>query len=196
MTEPGPVFAIRESEEKGRHVVAVRDIPAGELILEDRPLIVSPHTRSRAQCLECARLVSGTFLCPACNFPMCGPVCCDGDTHLQECRALHRVNFEADIEEMTVSDDHYAAILPLRCLHLAETDKEGWATFQSFLSHQEEREREDRDLQDYHAEHSVQFVREVCERGEDYSEEEIHRMIGIMNTNALDISLGNEGTVI
>ena len=93
---------------------------------------------------------------------------------------------------MSERDDHYAAILPLRCLHLAETDSEGWASFQSFLSHQEEREREDGDLQDYHAEHSVQFVRDVCERAEDYSEQDIHRMIGIMSTNALDISLGTD----
>ena len=78
----------------------------------------------------------------------------------------------------------------LRCLHLAETDKEGWQTFQSFLSHEKERERSNKELQEYHAEHSVQFVREICERGGDYTEQELHRMIGIMSTNALDISLG------
>ena len=36
----------------------------------------------------------------------------------------------------------------------------------------------------------MEFVRDVCERGEDYSEQDILTMIGIMNTNGLDISLG------
>ena len=130
MTDSSPVFTIQKSEEKGRHVVAVRDIAAGDLALVDVPLLLSPHTKSRAQCLECARwvgggvsrliyliisrLVDGTFLCPKCNFPMCSQECSEGATHLQECQALHRVHFEADIEEVTVCDDHYAAILPLR----------------------------------------------------------------------------------
>ena len=56
MTENSPaVFSIEQSEERGRHVVAVRDISPGEIILTDRPLIVSPHTKSKAQCLQCAR---------------------------------------------------------------------------------------------------------------------------------------------
>ena len=78
----------------------------------------------------------------------------------------------------------------LRCLHLAETDKEGWATFQSFLSHAEQRGEKNAELEEYHREHCVEFVRDVCERGEDYSDQDILTMIGIMETNGLDISLG------
>ena len=36
----------------------------------------------------------------------------------------------------------------------------------------------------------MEFVRDVCERGEDYSDQDILTMIGIMATNGLDISLG------
>ena len=35
--------------------MAARDISAGDLILTDRPLVVTPHTKSKAQCLQCAR---------------------------------------------------------------------------------------------------------------------------------------------
>ena len=45
---------------------------------------------------------------------MCSETCSEGDTHRQECQILSGVNFEADIEDLTVCDDHYAAILPLR----------------------------------------------------------------------------------
>ena len=46
------------------------------------------------------------------------------------------------------------------------------------------------ELEDFHREHCVEFVRDVCERGEDYSDQDILTMIGIMATNGLDISLG------
>ena len=46
------------------------------------------------------------------------------------------------------------------------------------------------ELEDFHREHSVEFVRDVCERTEDYSDQDILTMIGIMTTNGLDISLG------
>ena len=46
------------------------------------------------------------------------------------------------------------------------------------------------ELEDFHREHSVEFVRDVCERAEDYSDQDILTMIGIMTTNGLDISLG------
>ena len=46
------------------------------------------------------------------------------------------------------------------------------------------------ELEDFHREHCVEFVRDVCERAEDYSDQDILTMIGIMTTNGLDISLG------
>ena len=60
------------------------------------------------------RRVSGAYKCPRCNFPMCDEVCAEGDIHMMECRILTKVDFEADVEDVNVVDDHYAAILPLR----------------------------------------------------------------------------------
>ena len=59
MAENSAVFSIEQNDERGRHLVAARDISAGDLILTDRPLIVTPHTKSKAQCLQCARLEGG-----------------------------------------------------------------------------------------------------------------------------------------
>ena len=55
MTGNSPVFTIEHNDERGRHLVAARDISAGDLILTDKPLVVTPHTKSKAQCLQCAR---------------------------------------------------------------------------------------------------------------------------------------------
>ena len=86
-------------------------------------------------------------------------------------------------------DDHYAAILPLRCIGLSQSNPENWKIFQSFLSHCQERKDSNPDLWNYHSEHSVEFVRDICEM-KNWSEEDIHRMIGIMTVNGLDVNIG------
>ena len=45
---------------------------------------------------------------------MCDELCADGDIHAMECKIFTQVDFEAEIEDFNVVDDHYAAILPLR----------------------------------------------------------------------------------
>ena len=41
--EPGPpAYEIRETAAKGRHLVATRFIPAGSVILSEKPLMVGP----------------------------------------------------------------------------------------------------------------------------------------------------------
>ena len=42
-----PAFRVGSDPARGRHLIAARDLSAGELILEDAPLVVGPATRSR-----------------------------------------------------------------------------------------------------------------------------------------------------
>ena len=113
-------YRVKEVEGKGKCVIAARDIEQGEIVLIDTPILVSPSTKSKAQCLQCSKLVDGSFRCTGCNFPMCGDRCAAGETHNLECEVFKRVDFEADIEDLKIVDDHYAAILPLRCIQLKE----------------------------------------------------------------------------
>ena len=183
-------YMVEEREGKGKCIIATRDINQKEMILFDRPILVSPNTKSKAQCLQCSKLCDGGYKCPVCNFPMCDETCASGDVHQLECEVFARVDFEADVEDPKVPDDHYAAILPLRCIRLKEKDPEKWKLFQSFQSHCSERKQDNQKLWDYHEEHAVEFVRELCEYGEEVTGEEIHRMIGIMSVNSLSIELG------
>lgn len=119
--------------------MASRDLVVGELILSDHPTILSPPTRCRPQCLQCSKtLLDLDFVCDRCGFPLCGPACQEGNLHRIECEVFEKANFEAEIEDVKVADDHYAAILPLRILALRRhSDK--WSAFTSFLSHCEGR---------------------------------------------------------
>jgi len=183
-------FKVKRSMARGSHVVTLRDVSEGELILVDYPMLISPHTKSKPQCLQCARLVSGSYKCSKCNFPMCDEICEAGDLHSRECSIFQSVDFEADVEFDGKVDDHYASILPLRCIHLSQTDQKKWKTYKSFLSHSEERKKSNPDLWHYHSEHSVDFVRDICEMEETWSEDDIHEILGIMMVNSLDISKG------
>ena len=148
------------------NILSCSDVSEGELILVDYPMLISPHTKSKPQCLQCARfvwnlisavkssskavnfqfgfsttknhkkllcwgaimivifclvlkklisrLVSGSYKCSKCNFPMCDEICEAGDLHSMECSIFQSVDFEADVEFDGKVDDHYASILPLR----------------------------------------------------------------------------------
>ena len=96
--------------------MAIRDIGAGEVILTDQPIIQSPYTRSKAQCLQCSKKIQGPkpYLCKGCGFPMCDKTCASGDLHNIECSVLAQADFEAEIEDFSSIDDHYACIMPIR----------------------------------------------------------------------------------
>ena len=112
-----PPYRIGRDAARGRHLIATRDLAAGDLILEDEPLVVGPATRSRSLhfvhvanstptlrsrcqnfrpvCLECLRPVAlATALpCPGCQFPLCGAGCSRGPLHSKkECDILGRSN--------------------------------------------------------------------------------------------------------
>ena len=182
-------FTISSAEGRGRFLVATRDIAPQELILVDSPIVQTPYTKSKAQCLQCYKKVSGKYKCKGCGFPMCNVECARGDLHRIECQVFEEADFEAEIDDLESDDDHYAAIMPLRCLNLKRTDPEMWERFLSFSGHCEEQKRMYPDLYDYHQEHSVEFLRDTCELENLYTEEEIHQVIGIMYINSVNMDM-------
>ena len=119
---------------------------------------------------------------------MCSVECEEGALHQLECQVFLRADFEAEIEDFDQLDDHYAAILPLRCLAL-KSDPEKWKIFNSFMSHCDGRRKKE-SMWAYHQEHSVEVLRDLCELGDEVTEEELHRLIGIFSINSLAVELG------
>lgn len=71
---------------KGRCVIATRDIKPGELLLKDEELIAAPNgnvlctlPEFRPMCLSCFRILSipieNNHVCSICGFPMCDTEC-------------------------------------------------------------------------------------------------------------------------
>ena len=54
---PSLPYTVIQTHDRGKCVIATRDIESGELVLEDSPLLVTPFIKSKAQCLQCARSI-------------------------------------------------------------------------------------------------------------------------------------------
>ena len=93
---------MRHKEACGRYMVAARDIEAGERILCEEPLLTGPSHAAVPSCLDCMRKVDGSYLCPECNFPLCGEMCAYGGEHAdRECKVFSRVEPKIEIKDFT-----------------------------------------------------------------------------------------------
>ena len=69
----------------GRLAVASRDISCHQLVLEDRPLGLSPTQDSPLACLTCNSLLQPqTAVLCECGYMMCSEACCQHPTHQPE----------------------------------------------------------------------------------------------------------------
>ncbi|XP_054268253.1 SET domain-containing protein SmydA-8-like [Macrosteles quadrilineatus] len=123
-------FEVATSSKLGRHMVALRNITAGEVILKESPLVCGPKVLAFAQCLGCHCKLTGSsvddemlksfYYCRKCNWPLCSPKCEKSPVHQAECAVLakskHKTVIKYQEEEQKVPA--YCAIVPLRCFLL------------------------------------------------------------------------------
>ncbi|XP_034240562.1 uncharacterized protein LOC117644929 [Thrips palmi] len=92
------VLAERCNDEVGRHLVAVRDIPAGTILMREEPIVAvtTPATLpDQEACVGCCavRPVRQMKACRGCGWLVCGDACSLKDIHVPECTAFKRANF-------------------------------------------------------------------------------------------------------
>lgn len=176
-------YAVIECPELGRHWVATRDIAAGEVLLEERPLAVGPKAGSPAVCLACYA-PSARAACSACGWPVCGPQC--------ETAPVHR---DAECPLIAGHYDHhrhrtaaYCFVLPLRCMLLTGADT---AAFRSLQSHLDA--RLDTPLYRAYAVNVAEFVldqlglRSIDSDGVKHDERSALGAAAILDTNAFEV---------
>ena len=102
------------SPEVGRYLVASRDIKPLELVLWDRAAAVGPAADALPVCLECFGKVDGSFFCPQCQFPLCGPKCVGKSLHKEECQIFAKLERKISFSNLTEKHPIYSTIAPLR----------------------------------------------------------------------------------
>jgi len=165
--------------DKGRYLVATRDIKPGQLIITDKPCVVGPPAKTVPVCLEClAPLTPSSPPCPRCSLPLCGPLCFSGPHHLQECSLLSSSHHSISIKDFSSPHILYSAIVPLRMWLLKTNNNTEWQKV-NFLQEGDSDElgksKMWNDVADY--------IRNVMNI-KDFSTKEVLRLTGIKATNA------------
>ena len=165
--------------EKGRYLIATRDIKPLQLIMTDQPCVVGPPAKTVPVCLEClAPLTPSSPPCPGCSVPLCSPSCFSGPLHQQECALLSSSVPSISIEDYSSPHIFYSAIVPLRMWLLKTSNPSLWEKV-NFLQEGDQDELEKSQMW----KDVAGYVRNNL-RIEEFSEEEVLRLTGIKATNA------------
>jgi len=171
---------------KGRGLVATRTIRPREPILVERAVLAGPSLVSNPVCPTCLAPLHPPLLpCTKCGLPVCSPSCQESPAHREECKLLSSNRVKVEVGNCEVSNPLYSFILPYRLLRLRVRDPGAWARVASLVDHIQERantvewEVETKEV--------VSFLRRRCFLGKEYSEEDIHRAIGICAINSVTL---------
>ena len=188
----GRPYKIVKDETVGRHMVASRDIKAGETIMEDFPLTFGPMVSSAVKplCLGCYRPLdrSSKIDCDGCGWPLCSLECRERPSHRDyECRLFQENNFRLDTETWDYSGPEaaYNCISPLRALILRDKDPDRFSLIWGLMSHNEARRREEYWVSKHDS--IIKYIREVVGATQ-FTEEDIDTVLGIFLVNDFEIN--------
>lgn len=191
-------YDVKRSDIFGRYLVAARDLSTSEVIIQQAPLVIGPiaNDENVPVCLSCyqALEIDGSFQCPHCNFPLCSDKCNGRDHTKAECQFFktHNLHKYFHWQEHKAELEHdYEAITVLRCLMLKSLSAQSWKTLNEMEAHNEIRKNIPA-LWNRNQEVLVNRIRNEWKLLE-FSEEEIHTMCGILETNCFEVG-GRNGT--
>lgn len=113
-------------------LVAVKDIPAGTVVMREDPILVlaplvpggidpETHALSMVYCAGCCRRLqtAAASQCPRCGAPVCGAACGQDDRHRLECAALERAKFKLPSGEVPKLSASWVVGMQALRFHLA-----------------------------------------------------------------------------
>ncbi|XP_038222646.1 SET domain-containing protein SmydA-8 [Zerene cesonia] len=198
-------YEVKSSEELGRYLVASRDLAPGDVILTEPPIIFGPKAmpdpEAKMPCVGCYKPIFTDIgeRCSSCGWPVCSGNCpglTDSRHHGLECLVL-RARPDCVLDNMA---DYYRhdALFPLRCVLLQKTDPERWRQVLDQQSHMESRlpgSEAYEEANEFIVEYLTSNFIDKLDGGlkakylPEISKELLHRMCGVIDTNALEIRL-------
>ena len=134
-------FKIIRDETVGRHMVASRNIKAGEIVLIEEPLTFGPSEITKPICLGTYQPVTAkTPRCPFCGFP----IITTSKIHLEyECQAFQDHGYKVDASTFNYAGEEpaYSVISPIRTLKLREKNPDLWKLVWMQMSHLSKRQK-------------------------------------------------------
>ncbi|KAJ9593991.1 hypothetical protein L9F63_014586, partial [Diploptera punctata] len=188
-------FKIADNKVLGRHLIATRDLKVGEVILKEMPLIAGPSQITPPVCLGCYKLLNeqSARSCQDCGWPVCSEECARSQAHRPECD-ITKFKKGSKVSVRNFLQDHpmYQSVTVLRYLYQRNSNPMLWDKLQTLESHCEQRKK----LPKYEEDRVTvaQFVRRFF-NCQDFTEEEILRICGILQVNGHEVPVTEPGHV-
>lgn len=179
-------FVVKYRPDIGRYMVASRDIQPGELIFAEEPLAVGPNHTSLPCCLDCMNQVTGHYLCPKCNLPVCEEMCAYGEEHSKECPIFAGLSDKVEVKDYSQPDTLYWCITVIRALVLRDTDPHKYDMIRRMMDHNSEHEQK-QEMWDMYKENVVDYLRVKCGLADRFSAQEIFHVLGALDVNSVKI---------
>ncbi|XP_071747196.1 histone-lysine N-methyltransferase Smyd1 [Lepeophtheirus salmonis] len=190
-----PIYEVVSSEDptRGRYVLALRDIKAGEIVVKDEPFVVVPSMKSLPVCIQCFKSYAMKEIpkCDSCGFPLCEEKEeCDSlklfDHKKEECEVLSKIGAKPIFVNNTISP-LYMAIGPLRLLLKSRKDPESYKKhIKSLMGHVDASRNIDTKSCMMNQVIVVGFMQKTLGLS-DFSAQQIHEVIGIIKTNSVKL---------
>jgi len=188
-------FKLGKSPQLGRFLEAARDVQKGEILWTESPLVVAPVAVTLPVCLSCYVPVDGKFLCGKSGWPLCGPKCEKAVKGNAEVVIPHQTEGTFEIDDYNMPSYLYESIGPLRVLTMQKTSLKKFKKIMKMESHLKARKGTDQyrktqeNVIDVMKKCLGLMVFEALYPMFDFSDETIQEIVGIFETNAVEIRL-------
>uniref|UniRef100_A0A1B6KW78 MYND-type domain-containing protein n=1 Tax=Graphocephala atropunctata TaxID=36148 RepID=A0A1B6KW78_9HEMI len=186
-------FKVCEDEVLGRHLVATRDIKAGEVVLREGPLLQGPSQVTGPVCLGCLQAISqhNSEPCEKCGWPLCRKASCrHSKQHLPECQwTVEKKKIPVKISHFISPHPSYECITALRMCYARDNNPTLWAKLKSLQSHTEDR----KDTQKYKEDTRsiAQFLRRFYKIEDEFTDTEIMDIWGVVQVNGHEVPVSH-----
>lgn len=190
-------YKVEQSPELGKYLVAARDLRKGEVIFSEPPLVVGPVAVTVPVCLNCYTPVDGSYKCRKSGWPLCGPKCEKAVEHNAEVVIPHQTEGRFEIDDYTSTCYLYECVGAMRTLLMQKTAPKKFKKIMSMVSHTSLRKSQQKDKWAKSQADVVDVMKKtlgvmvfeaLCPQY-DLSDATIHEIVGIFETNSIEIRL-------
>lgn len=181
-------WRVGTSPELGRFMVTTRDVAAGEILMQDAPLLLGPKMMTEPVCLGCYRPVNDDhYTCQGCGFPLCSSDCEGTEDHEPECSAVRDSGVPVKVSMFGEANSLYECITPMRILSLRDKNPSLWNKIMTLESNCDM--REGTEVAAITQRTVVDIIHNRLQLEDEYETEVIEKVLGILDTNAFEIRL-------
>lgn len=184
-------FNITKNSELGRFAIANQNFQPGDFLFEEIPFAVGPKVHSNCCCLECYRPLDATaagMRCEKCSWPLCDECSKSGElsTHRRECEVFSASKCKFyNLSEPSETCIQLDCITPLRVLLESEANPQRWKDEVELMEDHSDKRR-DTEAWEADQQNIVGYLQGPCGLKSRFSDELIHKVVGILEVNAFE----------